>query len=151
MRSKLINQEEGRRTYAVSFDSAEEPIDLLKRFAKTRHLMASAFTGTGILGDVTLGFLDLKNKSMKEIVIDHSVNVLALSGSIEIERGGPSVHAQVVVGSADGSVQGGQLIRGHAESALELIIYESPRYLQKKIDPTTGLPLIHLKERAFLS
>jgi predicted DNA-binding protein with PD1-like motif len=48
----------------------------------------------------------------------------------------------VVVGKSDGTAHGGHLLEAHVWPTLEVIVVESPQYLQRKYDPATGLTLI---------
>ena len=40
---------------------------------------------------------------------------------------------------------GGHLMEGHVRPTLEVILTESPRHLQRKFDPESGLALIDLQ------
>ena len=43
---------------------------------------------------------------------------------------------------ADGTAYGGHLISAHVRPTLEVIFAQSPRYLRRRMDRETGLPLI---------
>ena len=49
-----------------------------------------------------------------------------------------------MVGKADGTAHGGHLLEGHVFPTIELILFESPKYLQRRLDKETGLALIDL-------
>jgi len=51
-----------------------------------------------------------------------------------------------VVGKPDGAAHGGHLLEAHVRPTLELILTESPRHLQKRHDPESGLALIDLQQ-----
>jgi predicted DNA-binding protein with PD1-like motif len=76
--------------------------------------------------------------------VQEQVEVLSLVGDIALKDGEPTVHAHVVVGKADGSAHGGHLIEAHVLPTLELILIESPNFLQRKYDEETGLALIDI-------
>ena len=46
-----------------------------------------------------------------------------------------------VVGKADGTAHGGHLIEAHVRPTLEVVLIESPSYLQREIDKATGIAL----------
>jgi uncharacterized protein len=143
MKFKLIN-ESGEKTFALIFDKGDEVMSELRRFAMERQLFASHFTGIGALSDAVLGFFDPAKKEYKKIPIRRQVEVLSLAGDVTIQDGAPKIHAHIVVGKPDGSAHGGHLMKAHVFPTLELILVESPRFLERRFDAETGLALIDL-------
>ena len=143
MKSKLIN-ESGEKTFVVIFEKGDEVLETLRRFANEQHLLASHFTAIGALSDVVIGFFDPAKKQYKKIPIPEQVEVLSLTGDIAFEGDVPKIHAHIVVGKSDGTAHGGHLIAGHVFPTIELILVESPKYLQRRLDKETGLALIDL-------
>lgn len=143
MRSKLLDTIDGRRTLAVVFDIDDEVADGLLRVAREQRLEGSHFTGIGALRDVVLGYWDWDAKDYRRIPIREQVEVLSLVGNVALAPDRtPKVHAHVVVGKADGTAHGGHLIEGHVRPTLEVVVTESPRHLQRRADPETGLALL---------
>ena len=143
MKSKLIN-ESGEKTFAVIFEKGDEVIETLRRFANEQRLLASHFTAIGALSNVVIGFFDPAKKQYKRIPIREQVEVLSLKGGITFEGDVPKIHAHIVLGKADGTAYGGHLLEGHVFPTIELILVESPKYLQRRLDKETGLALIDL-------
>src|ERR1051326_3852976 len=141
MKSKLIN-EGPLKTYAVVFDTHDEVIRSLREFAKEKKLQASQFTGIGAFSEVTLGFFDFENKDYRKIEIREQVELLSLIGDITLYKEQHQIHPHVVVGKMDGTAHGGHLLKAIVHPTLELIVNESPGWLQREIDGETGLPLI---------
>ena len=144
MKSKLIHEQEGQRTYALVFEAGDEAVAGLKRFAEQQQLGAAQITAIGAFRDVTLGYFDWENKEYLQIPVIEQVEVLALIGDVAQEKGKPKVHAHVVVGRSDGTTRGGHLLEGHVRPTLEVILTESPAHLRKEHDEESGLALIHL-------
>jgi predicted DNA-binding protein with PD1-like motif len=150
MRAKVIHEEEteggvdGERTFALIFETGENIIATVTRFASDLHFTAGHFTAIGALSDVTLGFFDWEQKRYKEIPIREQMEVLSLAGDIALKDGQPTLHAHVVVGKRDGTAHGGHLIEGHVRPTLEMILVESPSFLRRTMDPETGLALIDI-------
>jgi uncharacterized protein len=144
MKSKLINEGD-EKTFAVVFEKNEEVVQALKRFAEEQRLHASHFTAIGAFSKAVLGFFDRARKEYNKIPIPEQVEVLALTGDIALQEGKPQIHAHVVVGKSDGTAHGGHLLEGYVFPTLELILVESPRYLQRRPDRETGLALIDLE------
>jgi predicted DNA-binding protein with PD1-like motif len=141
VKAQLIH-EDGEQTFAIVFDKGEEAASGLLAFAKEHGLSASHFTAIGAFERVTLGFFEREPKDYKRITIDEQVEVLSLVGDIASDGDEPKVHAHVVVGKADGTAHGGHLLEARVWPTLEVILVESPRHLQRKLDKETGLALI---------
>lgn len=144
MKSKLIHEHAGERTFALVFQAGDEAMIGLTSFAEEHKMGAARFTGIGAFSDVTLGYFDWETKDYKRIPVAEQVEVLSLIGDIVINDGKPSVHAHVVVGRSDGSTRGGHLLKAHIRPTLEVLLIESPAHLKKRHDAESGLALIDL-------
>jgi uncharacterized protein len=144
MKSKLIHDAEGEKTFAVIFESGDEAMSGLVEFAQAHSLGASHFTAIGAFRDVTVGYFDWESKKYRKIPVSEQVEVLSLIGDVALKDGQPKVHAHIVVGRSDGSTRGGHLIEGHVRPTLEVILTESPEHLRKEIDQESGLALIRI-------
>jgi predicted DNA-binding protein with PD1-like motif len=144
MKSKLLN-EANERTFALIYETGDEVVSLLKQFAKENKPRSAHFTAIGAFRDVVLAYFDWETKQYQKIPVNEQVEVLSLAGDIAwTEDGKPAVHAHVVVGRSDGTTRGGHLMEAHVRPTLELILTESPRHLELKHDPQTGLTLIRV-------
>ena len=99
MRSKIIN-DKGERSYALVFDTGDEPVSLLTRFAEEHGIKAARFTAIGAFSEAVVGYFDWQRKDYDKIAIREQVEVLALVGDIALAEGKPKLHAHVVLGSA---------------------------------------------------
>jgi predicted DNA-binding protein with PD1-like motif len=144
MKSKLIHEDSGERTFVLIFDTDDEAMEGLLSFAKEQRLSAARFTAIGAFRDAMLGYFDWQTKNYKKIPVAEQVEVLSLIGDVALSEGEPAVHAHVVVGCSDGSTRGGHLLKGHVRPTLEVVLVESPAHLKKRSDPETGLALIAL-------
>ncbi len=144
MKSKLIHEQQGQRTFALVFQAGDEAMAGLKQFAEQQGLGAAQITAIGAFRSVTLGYFDWEKKEYQKIPVNEQVEVLSLIGDVAQEKGKPKVHVHVVVGRSDGSTRGGHLIEGHVRPTLEVILTESPTHLRKEHDEESGLALIHL-------
>jgi predicted DNA-binding protein with PD1-like motif len=144
VRTKLLN-ENGERVFAVIFQTGDDPVAGLTRFAEEQKLGASAFTAIGAFNEATLGYFDWEKKDYERIPVREQVEVLALVGDIALQDGKPKLHAHVVLGKRDGSACGGHLLAARVRPTLEVIVSESPAHLRRKHDPVTGLALIDLE------
>lgn len=145
MQYKLLNGI-GNATYALIFDSGDEVMVKLKTFANEHSLKAARFTAIGAFSSAELGFFDYTTKDYKKIPVNEQVEVLSLIGDVALYGDESQLHAHVVVGKSDGTTLGGHLLKAIVHPTLELILEESPGYLQRRIDKETGLPLIDIQE-----
>ncbi len=144
MKSKLLYEEGGLRTFALVFDKGGEVKTGLETFAKDERLTAAHFTAIGALSGVVLGYFDWERKTYSEISLDEQVEVLTLAGDVAVKDGEPAVHAHLVVGRSDATTRGGHLLEAHVHPTLELVLTETPAVLRKEEDAETGLALIAL-------
>lgn len=143
MKSKLLAHG-GDTTFAVVFDTGDEVVSSLLRFAKKNNLGTSHFSAIGGFQDVVLGYFELDKKNYKRIPLHEQVEVLSLDGDFTLEKSEPKLHAHVVVGTSDGFARGGHLIEAHVRPTLEVMLTEVPAHLHRVFDETSGLALIRL-------
>jgi uncharacterized protein len=144
MKSKLLNDDHGERTYALIFDKGDEVMAGLKSFAKEAGLGGAHFTAIGAFSEATLGYFERDRRAYKRIPVREQVEVLSLIGDVALKNGQPEIHAHVVVGTAEGAARGGHILDAKVWPTLEVIVTESPRHLRKVHDDETGLALIDL-------
>ncbi len=142
MRSRKIHENQGQRTFTLVFETGDEAMAGLKRFAEENALGAAQITGIGAFRDVTLGYFNWEKKAYQKISVAEQVEVLSLIGDVAQDQGKPKVHVHIVVGRSDGTTWGGHLIEGYVRPTLEVILTESPAHLRKEYDPESGLTLI---------
>ena len=112
MKSKLIHEHHGEKTFALIFETGDEAMAGLVEFARENQLGAARFTAIGAFRDVVLGYFDWETKEYQKIPVGEQVEVLSLIGDVALKDGEPKVHAHVVVGRSDGSTRGGHLHGG---------------------------------------
>jgi predicted DNA-binding protein with PD1-like motif len=132
-------------TYVLIFETGDELASGLKQFASEQEMSGSSFKAIGALSSVKLGWFNWQTKQYQNAVaLDEQVELLSLIGDIASKDGEPQVHAHVVVGRSDGTAHGGHLLEAIVRPTCEVILTESPRHLQKQIDPESGIALIRL-------
>jgi predicted DNA-binding protein with PD1-like motif len=130
-------------TYAIVFATGDELASGLRRFAAEQHLSGSSFKAIGAFSQVKLAWFNWETKQYQSsVVLDEQVELVSLIGDVALKDGEPQVHAHVIVARSDGTAHGGHLMEAHVRPTCEVILSESPRHLQKQIDPETGLAVI---------
>jgi predicted DNA-binding protein with PD1-like motif len=143
MRAKVLN-DRPPRVLALVFDSGEDPVAEMTRFAEDHALGAASFSAIGAFSEATLGYFDWEKKDYERIAVREQTEVLSLLGDIALEGDKHRLHAHVVLGRRDGSACGGHLLAARVRPTLEVILTQTPSYLQRAHDPASGLALIRL-------
>jgi len=143
MRSKILNDGD-ERTIALVFDSGDEAMATLARFADEHGITAARLTAIGAFSRAVLGYFDWQRKDYERIPVHEQVEVVALVGDVALEDGRPKIHAHVVLGRRDGSTCGGHLLEGHVRPTLEVMLVQSPAHLARTADAESGLALIDI-------
>jgi predicted DNA-binding protein with PD1-like motif len=145
MQWQKLHEVGGERNFILIFETGDEVMSLLEKFAKEQGLSAAHFSAIGAFQNGAVGYFDWEKKDYRRIPITEQVEVVSLLGDIaEGEKQQPKVHAHVVLGKSDGSAMAGHLLEAQVRPTLELVLTESPAHLRRRHDATTGLALIKL-------
>jgi predicted DNA-binding protein with PD1-like motif len=114
MRSKLLQEDNGKRTFAVILQTADEAMRCLHAFAVKESIGGAQITAIGAFSSAKLAFFDWETKQYWPIAVEEQVEVASLVGDIAIgpDRQ-PSVHVHAVLGRRDGTALAGHLQEGH--------------------------------------
>jgi uncharacterized protein len=133
------------RTFALIMSSGDEILGSLQQFAESHGLAGSSFKAIGALSYARLGCFDWDSKRyLVAVELEEQLELLSLTGDIALKDEKPQVHAHLVVGRRDGTAHGGHLLEARVRPTCELILTESPEQLRKRIDPQSGIALIHI-------
>jgi predicted DNA-binding protein with PD1-like motif len=145
MRSKLLGESDGIRTFVVVLDPGDEAFRSISEFAAAERVAAAAVTAIGAFENATVGWFDFSSKSYRKIPVTEQCEVLSAVGDIAIGDGGkPSLHLHVVLGLSDGTTRGGHLLEGVVRPTLEVMVTETPAHLRRRKRPDLGIALIDL-------
>jgi hypothetical protein len=145
MKSKLVADNAGERTYILILDPDEEAFGSISRFATEERIGAASLTALGAFSQATVGWFDLAAKTYRKIPVTQQCEVLSAIGDIALDdKGAPSLHMHVVLGLSDGTTRGGHLLEGVVRPTLEVTLIEVPTHLRRKKRPELGLALIDL-------
>ncbi|HEY6984313.1 PPC domain-containing DNA-binding protein [Reyranella sp.] len=143
MKSKLVWESAGGRTFVLVLDAGDEAFGEITDFATRAVLKAASLTALGAFERATVGWFDLQKKEYRRIVVGEQCEGLSLLGDIAVgDDGKPSLHMHAVLGLHDGSVRGGHFMQGIVRPTLEVTIVETPAHLRRKKRPELGLALI---------
>src|SRR5215469_10356868 len=75
MRSKLLNDTDGQRTFAVVLQTGDEAMGCLQTFIEKERISAAQLTGIGALSDARLHYFDWDKKEYEPIPVAEQVEV----------------------------------------------------------------------------
>jgi predicted DNA-binding protein with PD1-like motif len=145
MRSRLLTDHHGTRTFAVALATGEPLMESITRFAAEHGLAASEFTAIGAFASAELACFDPERKGYAEIPVDEQVELASLNGRITRPEGGdgdPHLHVHCVLSRPDGSAIAGHLMEAEVRPTAEVFITDSPTELHRRTDPESGLPAL---------
>src|SRR5438876_149796 len=131
--------------HVIILDAGEEAFAALTRFANEAGISAASLTAIGAFERATVGWFDLASKNYRKIEVNEQCEVLSAIGDVAVgDDGKPSLHVHIVLGLADGSTRGGQLLAGTVRPTLEVVLTEVPATLRRKKRADLGIALIDL-------
>ena len=147
MKTRLLHQDGGHRTFIAVLSTGDEAMACLQQLARDQNLSAAHVSALGAFADAELKFFDWESKAYLPIPVDEQAEVASLVGDIALDaQGAPALHIHVVLGKRDGTAVAGHLAKGHVRPTLEVVIEETPAHLHRLEDPKTGLALIRLEK-----
>ena len=130
MKSRLVWQASGERTYVLVLDAGDEAFAAVADFASKNGLGGASLAALGAFERATVGWFDLRARTYRPIEIDEQCEALSLLGDIAVgDDGKPSLHMHAVLGLRDGSTRGGHFLKGIVRPTLEVTIVETPTHL----------------------
>ncbi|TPJ36629.1 MULTISPECIES: PPC domain-containing DNA-binding protein [unclassified Mesorhizobium] len=145
MKSRLVNEANGQRTFVVVLDPGEEAFAALTSFAVEQTIGSASLTAIGAFQRATVGWFDLEAKRYRKIPVDEQCEVLSAIGDVATgDDGKPSLHVHAVLGLSDGTTRGGHLLEGTVRPTLEVTVVETPGHLRRRKRAEFGVALIDL-------
>ena len=144
MKSRLVWEQAGERTFVVVLDAGDEAFATITEFANKNRLGGASLSAIGAFERATVGWFDLRTKAYRPIEVDEQCEGLTLLGDIAIgDDGKASLHMHAVMGLSDGTTRGGHFLKGIVRPTLEVTIVETPAHLRRRKQPGLGIALIH--------
>jgi predicted DNA-binding protein with PD1-like motif len=140
---KFKQIDEASKTFVLVFQTGDELMSGLKKFAEERELPGASFTALGGLSSARMAWFNWENKRYEpSVTIDEQVELLSLIGTIALKDGERVVHAHACVGKKDGTAHGGHLLEARIRPTCELVLTIGATPLHKFVDPESGLALL---------
>lgn len=146
MRSTTLFEQSGLRTFLLVMDRGDEAFGTITDFVRAEGITAASLTAIGAGTSVTLGYFDPEVGDYVSTTFDEQLELASCLGDVATADGEAVVHAHAVLGRKDSSAIAGHLQAFSVFPTMEVVLTETPAHLHKRIDPATGLALIHLPE-----
>jgi predicted DNA-binding protein with PD1-like motif len=148
MKTKLMAESAGQRTFVAVLDPGEEAFATLTAFAVREGIGGASLTAIGAFERATVGWFDLQAKAYRRIPVQQQCEVLSAIGDVaEGDNGKPSLHVHTVLGLSDGTTRGGHLLEAYVRPTLEVTLIETPVHLRRTKRPALGIALIDLSRQ----
>lgn len=135
MKSRLVNEASGQRTFVVVLDPGEEAFATLTAFAVDEKVGNASLTAIGAFEE-RVGWFDPSAKTYRKIPVDQQCEVLSAIGDVALgDDGKPSFHVQAELGLSDGTTRGGHLLEAFVRPTLELALAEALGHLRRSKRP----------------
>jgi predicted DNA-binding protein with PD1-like motif len=145
MMTKLLDDSDGLKTYAVILETGDEVMASLERFARDEAITGARVSAIGAFRRAVLFYFDWESKEYQPIPVAEQVEVASLNGDIGVdEAGAPALHLHAVLGRRDGSAVAGHFESAEVRPTLEVLVTETPSHLRRVKDPATKLTLIRV-------
>ncbi|MBA1143067.1 PPC domain-containing DNA-binding protein [Mesorhizobium neociceri] len=145
MKSRLVNESAGQRTFVIVLDPGEEAFETLTAFAREHGVDGASLTAIGAFEGAVVGWFDFDAKTYRKIPLNEQCEVLSAIGDVALgDDGKPSLHIHAVLGLSDGSTKGGHFLEGIVRPTLEITLVEAPGHLRRRKRPEIGAALIDL-------
>jgi predicted DNA-binding protein with PD1-like motif len=146
MMTKLLDENDGLRTFAVVLETGDEPMACLARFAGDNAVNGAHLSAIGAFRRAVLQYFDWESKAYQDLPVEEQVEVASMNGDIGLDdMGAPALHVHLVLGRRDGSAIAGHLKSAEVRPTLEIMVTETPSHLTRRKDAATGLALIRLE------
>ncbi|MEZ5815484.1 MAG: PPC domain-containing DNA-binding protein [Hyphomicrobiaceae bacterium] len=143
MKSRLLNESNGLRTFVLVLENGDEIMSCIERFVADQSVSAAQFSAIGAMQSTVLGYFDWAKRDYNKHRREEQVEVASLTGDVAIGPDGkPAIHVHTVLGRHDGTALAGHLFEGHVRPTLEIVLTDAPSHLRKRVDKSSGLALI---------
>ena len=145
MKSRLVNESKGQRTFVIVLDPGEEAFETLTAFAREHGVDGASLSAIGAFERAVVGWFDFDAKTYRKIPVDEQCEVLSAIGDVALgDDRKPGLHIHAVLGLSDGSTKGGHFLEGIVRPTLEITLVEAPGHLRRRKRPEIGAALIDL-------
>ena len=125
----------------LRLDKGDEIVASMEKACAGQPVRYAHFSGIGACRKAEIAHFDTREKKYHSKKLEGTLEILSLSGNITIADGRPFVHAHIVLGLPDFSVQGGHLVSAEVNPTCEIVLRPLPADVKRRLDERCGLKL----------
>jgi predicted DNA-binding protein with PD1-like motif len=130
--------------FMVRLETGEEIHASLKEFATRERIDVAGIEGIGSVYDAVLGYFDRGTREYLRRTVPEEMEILSLAGNLAIKESQPFAHLHAVLGGRNYEAVAGHLFEGRTGATCEMIVRPLKGFVQRTLDPVTGLYLLDL-------
>lgn len=130
--------------YIVRLATGEDIHASLKQLATLERIDAAGVEGIGAVYDTVLGYFDRTTREYVRKTVPEEMEIVSLSGNLSLKESQPFAHLHVVLGGRNCEAIAGHLFEGKTGATVEIIVRPLKGFVQRTLDPATGLFLLDL-------
>lgn len=130
--------------YIVRLATGEEIHASLKELATLERIDAAGIEGIGAVYDAVLGYFDRETREYLRKHVPEEMEILSLAGNLSVKESQPFAHVHAVLGGRNYEAVAGHLFEGKTGATCEIIVRPLKGFVQRTLDPATGLYLLDL-------
>ena len=130
--------------YMVRLMTGEEIHTSLKELATLERIDVAGVEGIGAVYDAVIGYFDRETREYLKKHVPEEMEILSLAGNLSIKESQPFAHLHIVLGGRNYEAVAGHLFEGKTGATCEIVVRPLKGYVQRTLDPATGLYLLDL-------
>ena len=130
--------------HVVILHKGDEVISSLTQYVTENRITSGTIQGIGALQDTEIGYFDVGEKIYLRKIVPESCELLNFQANISLINGKPFIHAHVILGNKDFSIQGGHCFAGVISVTGEFYIKPLGCEIHRSFDDDAKLNLISL-------
>jgi uncharacterized protein len=134
--------------YIVRLETGEPVIHNLTTFLASEGIDFANLSGAGAVDQVRLAYWNAETRAYEERQFDEQLEVVSFQGNAALKDGAPFLHLHGVFGRRDFSPIAGHIKEARVHPTLEVWLRTEDVPVRRAHDPTSGLDLLDLPERA---
>jgi predicted DNA-binding protein with PD1-like motif len=132
--------------FIIRLETGENIIETLTHFCEERGLHAGIIHGIGTVQQVVLGAYAQAKKAYEWKTLMQNLEIVSFTGNVALVEQKPFLHIHGIFSDSDLHCYGGHIKEAVVGPTCEVYLIDFQTDLQRVLDDTTGLKLLHCKE-----
>lgn len=129
---------------ALRVDRGEEIVACVRKVCEAEHVAFGSVSGIGAVGHAVFGLYHVAERGYTSNTFGGELEMTSLLGNVTEQNGQVYLHFHAAFAKEDGTSVGGHLNEAVVSGTAEIFIQTAPGFIDRKIDPETGLTVFDL-------